>query len=303
MVEAVLGRLAEAGARLVGMADAPSILGAGIEAEVLLALPRAVTATALRLLLAQPDAWRAWAEGWQGWLAQPPSATALWQLHAAAQWRLARSGALRRLLEPARIAIVGPPNAGKSTLANALLGRAVSITSEHAGTTRDWVDAQAIFSTPNAGGGPDIHVPVTLIDTAGIRETPDPLEQASIARTHGQAADADVVIYLVDGASKAPADLNLAALAQRPLVLGCNKCDLPAADISPALLALQPVRISAKMHQGLDTLMTAVLEQMDLVALSHEPFAFCAARQACLAELTVCNDRSRCAELLNTLRL
>ena len=61
------------------------------------------------------------------------------------------------------------------------------------------MDALAIFAAPSSGGI-EVQVPVILVDTAGIRATTDPLEQASIARTHQQAADADVVIYVVDAA-------------------------------------------------------------------------------------------------------
>ena len=189
------------------------------------------------------------------------------------------------------MAIVGPPNAGKSTLANALLGRPVSITSEQAGTTRDWVDVRAIFAAPNAGGGPDVQVPVILIDTAGIRETPDPLEQASIARTHRQAAAADVVIYLIDGASNASDEAALAPLAHRPMVLGCNKCDLPAGKIPVGPGGRpSPYSISAKSHLGLDVLMTAVIEQLDLGVVESEPFAFTARQDEGLTELSLCND-------------
>lgn len=301
VVDAVLARLSEAGARVLPLEQAQGVLGPGLDAEVLLALPKAVTSTALRLLLDQPAAWRAWVQRWEHRLAETNAGGTLWQLQTGTQWILTRSTPLRRLLEPARVAIVGPPNAGKSTLANALLGRPVSITSAQAGTTRDWVDAQAVFATPNAYGGPDVHVPVILIDTAGIRETPDPLEQASIARTHRQAADADVIIYLIDAASGASVDANLASLAHRPLVLACNKCDLPGAKIPSALAAFDPVRLSAKTHAGLDVLMTAVIEQLDLQAMEREPFAFSARREELLAELSLCNDPARCRELLHDL--
>ena len=154
------------------------------------------------------------------------------------------------------MAIVGPPNAGKSTLANALLGRPVSITSQpgrHDPPTGS--TTRAIFAAPNAGGGPDVQVPVILIDTAGIRETPDPLEQASIARTHRQAAAADVVIYLIDGTSNASGTKRL--WHRSPIAQWCSaatNATLPAAQIPSALAAHHPLLISAKSHLGLEVI-------------------------------------------------
>lgn len=95
-----------------------------------------------------------------------------------------------------RVAILGPPNAGKSSLLNALAQRDVAITSPIPGTTRDAVEVHL-----DLGG-----FAVILIDTAGIRETADTLEQAGIARAHAAAASADLVIWLspVDSPVKSP---------------------------------------------------------------------------------------------------
>jgi len=87
------------------------------------------------------------------------------------------------------VAIVGAPNVGKSTLLNALAGRDVAITSSHAGTTRDVIEVQM-----NLGG-----IPMTLLDTAGIRETEDPVEQVGVERALLRAEAADLRVFLVEG--------------------------------------------------------------------------------------------------------
>lgn len=87
----------------------------------------------------------------------------------------------------ARLAIVGAPNAGKSTLLNRLLGAERAIVSPWAGTTRDYLEVGATL------GG----VPMQLIDTAGIRPSSDPIEAAGIARSLEQAKNADLVLVLV----------------------------------------------------------------------------------------------------------
>lgn len=87
------------------------------------------------------------------------------------------------------VAIVGPPNAGKSTLLNALAGREAAITSEIAGTTRDVIEVRM-----DLGG-----IPVTLLDTAGLRETDDVVEGQGVARAISRADQADLRVFLTNG--------------------------------------------------------------------------------------------------------
>jgi tRNA modification GTPase len=102
---------------------------------------------------------------------------------------LAAQGRSERLREGLVIAIAGPPNVGKSTLMNQLARREVAIVSPHAGTTRDIIEVQLDLDG----------YPVTVIDTAGIRETDDPVEQEGVRRARARAAVADLVLWLVDG--------------------------------------------------------------------------------------------------------
>ncbi len=106
------------------------------------------------------------------------------------------SGSLmaERVREGFEVAIVGPPNAGKSTLLNTLAGRDAAITSEIAGTTRDVIEVRMDL----AG------LPVTLLDTAGLRETEDEIESIGIARARRRASEADLRVILLPTAEAAP---------------------------------------------------------------------------------------------------
>lgn len=87
------------------------------------------------------------------------------------------------------VAIVGAPNSGKSTLLNALAGRDVAITSVHAGTTRDVIEVQMDLDG----------VPVTVLDTAGLREAEDPVERIGVERAQARAERADIRVVLLSG--------------------------------------------------------------------------------------------------------
>lgn len=300
VVEATVGALEAAGASLLTASEArdQGFFGTGIAADVALALPQATTLTGARLLASQTDnGLFAWAGEWQTRLAAHPEA--LWQLHSAAQWLLSRSGDLARFLTSARIALVGPPNAGKSTLANALLGRPIAITSDIPGTTRDWIDASTTFVHN------DVHLPVTLVDTAGIRETADQLERASIARTRGQATIADLVVLVVDATDGPLLAASLGAATPFPPgsydLVALNKCDLleqvPRLDV-----AVPVIPLSAKSHTRLDALMSAAIGQLGLATLSlQEPFAFALRQVALVQRLTLAGTSAEALGLLHTL--
>ena len=101
---------------------------------------------------------------------------------------LADGGRGERLREGLVVAITGPPNAGKSTLLNRIAKREAAIVSPYAGTTRDVIEVHL-----DLGG-----LPVTLLDTAGIRETNDPVELEGVRRARERSAAADLVFWVVD---------------------------------------------------------------------------------------------------------
>ena len=101
---------------------------------------------------------------------------------------LADGGRGERLREGLVVAIAGPPNAGKSTLLNRLARREAAIVSPYPGTTRDVIEVHL-----DLGG-----YPVTLLDTAGIRESDDPVEQEGVRRARERAAAADLVLWVTD---------------------------------------------------------------------------------------------------------
>jgi tRNA modification GTPase len=104
----------------------------------------------------------------------------------------ARLEKVRRLLCPAEVVLAGPPNAGKSTLMNRLVGREVSLVHDRPGTTRDWVREPGVLDG----------VPVWLTDTAGLWEAPDEIDAEAVRRAHARAAQADVVVLI--GAGQSP---------------------------------------------------------------------------------------------------
>lgn len=99
-----------------------------------------------------------------------------------------------RLRDGFQVALVGRPNAGKSTLLNRIAGRDVAITSEVAGTTRDVIEVQC-----DLGG-----LPVTFLDTAGLRETQDHVEGIGVARSTDRATGADLRLFLLDDVGLPP---------------------------------------------------------------------------------------------------
>ncbi len=146
------------------------------------------------------------------------------------------------------LAIVGPPNAGKSSLFNRLLKRDRAIVTDIPGTTRDLVSESMDF----AG------IPVRLLDTAGIRETTEAIEKLGIERSLQAMSDADLTIVVTDGASAPAADaerLKERAAAQGKCLFVRNKSDLPG---------FQPNRgevpVSALTGAGIEELRHAALQ-------------------------------------------
>ncbi len=155
-----------------------------------------------------------------------------------------------------KVAIVGRPNVGKSSLLNAWSRSDRAIVTELPGTTRDVVESQLVV------GG----IPVQVLDTAGIREAEDPVEQMGISRSRSVAQAADLVLLTIDAhAGWTPEDQRLYdTVKQRPLILVINKTDLVAAQDSPPLpdLKVPQVHIAAAHNEGLDILEKTILQRV-----------------------------------------
>jgi tRNA modification GTPase len=158
-----------------------------------------------------------------------------------------------------KVAFVGRPNVGKSSLFNTLLGHGRAIVTEIPGTTRD-----TLSESLGIGG-----VPVLLIDTAGIRSSLDEIEVIGVARARREAADADLLIVVLDGSESLREDdqLVLAEVGHARHIVALNKSDLPTFSRArftdqftslPNCSAL--VSVSAKSEAGLESLRAAILE-------------------------------------------
>ena len=166
--------------------------------------------------------------------------------------RLLRSYERGRILRDGlRVAIVGPPNAGKSSLLNALLGENRAIVTSVPGTTRDVIEEAADF------GG----VPVILSDTAGLRETPDEVERIGVERAQEAARSADLTLLVVDRSR--PPEPVTAFHSNGPVVVVVNKIDLPSAwrgaDLAAVAGGRAMVEVSATERIGLEQLRATVL--------------------------------------------
>lgn len=154
---------------------------------------------------------------------------------------LADAPASERLRDGFLVLILGPPNAGKSTLMNALARRDVAIVSEIAGTTRDMIELHL-----DIGGAP-----VTLVDTAGLRRARDAIEKIGIERTRDRIADADLLLWLSEGGREPPPPDVLAQAGGSEILALATKADIAAA--SSGVLAL-----SAATGVGLESLCEAI---------------------------------------------
>ncbi len=157
-----------------------------------------------------------------------------------------------RLREGLVFAIAGPPNAGKSTLFNALAGRDAAIVAPTPGTTRDIIETRIVLGA----------VPVTLLDTAGLRDSQDPIEQEGIARARARAAEADLVLNL-HNAGRPPEPIQ----ARRTLTIA-TKTDLYPADAHQTAADLA---ISTTTGQGLPELRARLTQEAQTLTSAAGP--------------------------------
>lgn len=234
-----------------------------IEHEAMRWLPRATTELAVRALLAQPVAWERFSERLERGV-----------ISRVELERIFEHRGLSCLLAQPRVAIVGPPNVGKSTLANQLFGQERSITADLAGTTRDWVGEMA-----NIDG-----LAVLLLDTPGRRATIDAIEREAIKISHEQVAAADLVIVVLDRSAAVGAAESEVLTAHPNAIVVANKSDRPPAWDAPARGAIQVVAIDGT---GVDILRRAILQHFNCEDLQLDAAQCWTERQRKLLKLAM----------------
>lgn len=157
----------------------------------------------------------------------------------------------RLLRDGLSILIFGKPNVGKSSLMNTLLGEARTIVSDIPGTTRDIVEENLVLKG----------MPLRLIDTAGVRQTIDPVEVQGVQRAQAKVAGVDLVLLVVDGSQPFDEDDRKALQACNPArtLLVLNKQDLGTSSLPVGFATLPAVSISARNAEGVDTLLDRVV--------------------------------------------
>ena len=171
--------------------------------------------------------------------------SSLFTLHSSFQKAIEQEKRSALLKDGALVVLAGPPNAGKSSLLNALLGESRAIVSDVPGTTRDSIEAWI-----DLGG-----IPVRLVDTAGLRGTSDAVESEGVRRAEELIAKADIVLMLGDVK---------ATRFQDKTVFIHSKCDLDCGAAGVRALPTQTpaLRVSAKTGEGLDELRKLLIERL-----------------------------------------
>ncbi len=222
-------------------------------------------------------------------------------LHAAQQLRdeiaakLAANGHAERLRDGLVVAIAGPPNAGKSTLLNRLARREAAIVSPYPGTTRDVIEVHLDL----AG------YPVTLLDTAGIRDSDDPVEQEGVRRARARAEAADLVLWVSDASvtGTAAGDADKIIIKTNTWSLN-NKIDLAADKLGKNKLSknsesgfgregIKRFAVSAATGAGVDGLVDALgAFAGDFFASTEAPLTTRARHRAALERTVAALDRA-----------
>ena len=216
-------------------------------------------------------------------------------LHAAQQLRnmiaaaLGDGGRGERLRDGLVVAIAGPPNAGKSTLLNRLARRETAIVSPYPGTTRDVIEVHLDL----AG------YPVTLLDTAGIRASDDPVEQEGIRRAAARAAAADLLLWVIDSraSEQATADF-IQSQSKTDAWLIHNKVDLAGDKLwinseSQSAIYAKQFAISAATGSGTDALIDALSAYaQDYFAATESALVTRARHRRALEEAVAALDRA-----------
>ncbi|MFP6776735.1 MAG: tRNA uridine-5-carboxymethylaminomethyl(34) synthesis GTPase MnmE [Alphaproteobacteria bacterium] len=170
-------------------------------------------------------------------------------LSAEISAHLQDGGRGERLREGVQVAILGPANAGKSSLLNRLAGRDAAIVASEEGTTRDVIEVRMDI----AGW------PLTVADTAGLRVSTNDVEAEGMRRARARAAEADIKIMLLDGARWPNGGAEIEGLVDDQTLAVLNKCDLLADQAIEASFGGKPaLKISCKTGEGLSVLLARI---------------------------------------------
>ena len=215
------------------------------------------------------------------------SRAALEPLIAAMTVHLAAAPAGERLRRGLDVAILGAPNVGKSSLLNALARRDAAIVSARAGTTRDVVEIHLDLEG----------LPVTLADTAGLRDSADDIEQEGVRRALGRGAAADLALIVLD-ATAATIPPPVRAQIDRAAILVVNKIDVATAANLTLPEECESVRVSAKTGQGMPALIAALTARAAAaLASGGDPVPTRARHRAAVEEARDCLVRAQAAPL------
>jgi tRNA modification GTPase len=267
-----------------------------IAAEAKLALTTVKTIAGAEILAHQIDSGlSAKVRQWQQEFNKMP----LSQIAAEAERILRDSEPARLIIGGCTIALIGPPNTGKSTLLNTLAGREKAVVTDVRGTTRDWVSAE-------------IHIPplaATVIDTAGLDSSLascGEIDQAAQQKSVEIIDRADLILLILDASQ--PADQLSTTLVDKLLkkrtIVVLNKADLPERFESSSLPARlgQPIRISAKQGDGIEDLIHAIHQACGLPEFDRlASIAFTGRQRKALVQLRVAASVSEAAQIIEEL--
>lgn len=172
-------------------------------------------------------------------------------LRVAMQHHLGDDNVGERLREGFRIAILGAPNVGKSSLLNRLVARDAAIVTSVAGTTRDPIEVHL-----NLGG-----YPVTIIDTAGLRASEDPIEAEGIRRTRERAESADLRVIVIDQSDSSGLSVDVESLSTGAFLIVANKSDLNSASQFSQARSVSAVSVSAVTGEGMGELIALLTDR------------------------------------------
>ncbi|NOX59477.1 MAG: GTP-binding protein [Planctomycetes bacterium] len=285
VVERILMALTSRGAELIEADDCNTGVQCRIESDAHRRMLRCTTRRSVMFLMAQAELLpAAYAK-----IIDQANAGMVDEARVELKAILDRSTRAHFLHTPARIAVVGPPNAGKSSLVNALADQQHVIVTDIEGTTRDWVTVPAVIDG----------IEVTLVDTAGTRETHDDLERAAIQRGRSESTESDVILAVFDGSTDLRAN---SLLADEKTILVLNKSDLGITKKCRASIrnisnkqkiAPDAIHTSAKRGDGIDALRKMISTQLGLERINDDfPTEFEPERLQIMSELYRVNRNS-----------